>query len=121
MGNNVILWGDGSPRRQFTFSEDLGDVLVKILFHYNGEHPINVGNKEELSIKEVANIIAEVTGFDGRIIWDTSQPAGQARKNTDFAKFESLGILQEFTNFREAIKKTYNWFEKTYPNVKGIK
>ena len=77
---NVVLWGDGSPLREFTYSKDLAEILLFLLEHYDKPEPINVGNTQEYSIREIAETIAEIVGFSGEIIWDTSKPMGQHRK-----------------------------------------
>jgi GDP-L-fucose synthase len=119
--SNVTLWGDGSPLRQFTFSEDLANILMFMLGEYDNPAPINVGNSMEVSIKQVAEAVAKTVGFEGRILWDKTKPNGQARKCTNFNAFHELNAIDGFTDFDEALDVTYDWFKKTYPNVRGIK
>ena len=118
-GSNVKLWGDGSPLRQFTYSYDIANILFFIVNNYNSNEPINIGCSEEISIKDVAEIIADTIGFKGEIIWRTDMPSGQHRKPCDYKKLKSIG-WKEFTPFKEAIKKTCDWFCKTYPNLRGM-
>ena len=122
LGNeNVILWGDGSPLREFTYSKDLAEILLFLLEHYNDPEPINVGNTQEYSIKEVAEMIAEIVGFDGKIVWDTSKPMGQHRKPSDNSKLIELGWKQEnYTDLKKSLTETYKWVILKYPNLRGM-
>ena len=117
----IVLWGDGSPRREFTYSRDMANIIVFCFNNFEGEKPINVGNPGEYSIKELANIISDVLEYDGEIRWDTSYSNGQPRKPSDNSKFQALGWKNEdYTDFREAIKTTCEWFLENYPNVRGV-
>ena len=122
LGNeNVILWGDGSPLREFTCSKDLAEILLFLLEHYDEPEPINVGNTQEYSIKEVAEMIAEIVGFDGKIVWDTSKPMGQHRKPSDNSKLIELGWKQEnYTDLKKSLTETYKWVILKYPNLRGM-
>ena len=118
---NVVLWGDGSPLREFTYSKDLAEILLFLLEHYDEPGPINVGNTHEYSIKEVAEMIAEIVGFDGKIVWDTSKPMGQHRKPSDNSKLIELGWKQEnYTDLKKDLTETYKWVILNYPNLRGI-
>jgi len=118
---NVVLWGDGSPLREFTYSKDLAEILLFLLEHYDKPEPINVGNTQEYSIREIAETIAEIVGFSGEIIWDTSKPMGQHRKPSDNSKLIDLGWRQEnYTDLRKALTETYKWVILNYPNLRGI-
>jgi len=120
-GTNVYLWGDGVPLREFTYSKDLARILMFLVEEYDDINPINVGNTEEISIKEVAETIADILNFNGSIIWDTSQPTGQHRKPSDNSKLKNLGWNQEkYTDFGIALKLTCEWFIMNYPKVRGI-
>ena len=122
LGNeNVILWGDGSPLREFTYSKDLAEILLFLLERYDEPEPINVGNTQEYSIKEVAEMIAEIVGFDGKIVWDTSKPMGQHRKPSDNSKLIELGWKQEnYTDLKKSLTETYKWVILKYPNLRGM-
>jgi len=118
---NVILWGDGSPLREFTYSKDLAQILLFLLENYNEEDPINVGNTLEVSIKQVAEMVADVVGFNGEIVWDISKPTGQHRKPSDNSKLIELGWEKKsYTNFKEALTSTYQWVINNYPNIRGV-
>jgi len=117
---NVILWGDGSPLREFTYSKDLVGILLFLLEHYDGEEPVNVGNTQEISIKEVAKTIADILGFEGNTIWDKTKPMGQHRKPSDNSKLMELGWKEEnYTDFKKALANTCGWAVDNYPNIRG--
>ena len=118
---NVVLWGDGTPLREFTYSKDLADILLFLLAHYDEPEPINIGNTKEYSIKEVAEMIAEITEFTGEIVWDISKPSGQYRKPSDGSKLVELGWEQKnYKDLRKSLTETYKWVILKYPNLRGI-
>ena len=118
---SVFLWGNGSPMREFTYSKDLASILLFLLENYDDPEPINIGNAEEYSIKEVAEMIAEIVGFTGKIIWDISKPMGQHRKPSDNSKLIELGWGQKnYTYLRKSLTETYKWVILNYPNLRGI-
>jgi GDP-L-fucose synthase len=92
-----------------------------VLNNYDQESPINIGNTEEHSIREVAELVRECLGFDGEIEWDISQPSGQFKKPSSNEKFLKLGWNENgYSNFEESLKTVCNWFVKTYPLVRGV-
>jgi GDP-L-fucose synthase len=120
-GTNVTLWGDGSPLREFTYSEDLAKIIVLLLETYDDRRPINVGNTAEYSVKEVALTIAGILKYEGEIIWDTTRPSGQLRKPSSNSKVLQLGWkLEDYTPLQLGIERTCKWFIENYPNVRGI-
>ena len=86
----VVLWGDGSPTREFLYVDDCADGLLLAAERYDGAEPVNLGTGVETSIRELAELIAELTGFDGEIVWDTSMPNGQPRRQLDASRAEEL-------------------------------
>lgn len=117
---DVLLWGDGSPLREFTYSKDLANILLFILENYESASPINIGNCVEHSIRKVANIISEIMNFKGDIIWDVSMPNGQMRKPSSNLKLDALGWNQDmYTSIEQSLRNTCEWFLKNYPNVRG--
>lgn len=118
---SVEVWGDGSPLREFTYSEDIAKILVFLLENYDEPEPINIGNTEEYSIKEVVWLLCELLNYDGKINWNTNKPNGQYRKPSSNKKLLDLGWKKEnYTPLKEGLKKTCDWFIINYPNVRGI-
>ena len=119
---SVFCWGDGSPLREFTYSEDIARILLFLMDNYDEPEPINIGNTDEYSIKEVVEIICDILGYDGELEWQTDQPSGQRRKPSSNQKLLDLGWKKEnYTPLKEGLKKTCDWFIISYPNVRGIK
>ena len=117
---NVVLWGDGTPLREFTYSKDLANILLFLLEHYDGKEPINVGNTGEHSICWIAQLIARNLDFNNSIIWDTDKPAGQHRKPSSNEKLLQLGWREDmYTELEAGIEHACNWFLENYPNVRG--
>ena len=120
--SDVVLWGDGSPLREFTYSEDFARILLFLLESYNDKDPINVGNTKEWKISQIADIIASFIGFTNNIVWDETQLTGQKKKPSCNNKLLNLGWSKEnYTSFEEGIQKTCQWFLETYPNIRGIR
>lgn len=120
---NITLWGDGSPLREFTYSGDLAEILLYVLKNYEGPTPLNIGHTAEYSIRNVAHLICEIADYDSsNIVWDTTKPSGQLRKPSDNTPLLDLGWSpRNYTSFEEALKKTYTWFVRNYPqNVRGV-
>ncbi|NYS18131.1 GDP-L-fucose synthase [Streptomyces sp. SJ1-7] len=105
----VTLWGSGSPRREFLHVDDLAAACVRLLEAYDGDAPVNIGCGEDLTIRELAESIAEVTGYQGRIGWDTSKPDGTPRKLLDVSRLTSLGFKPQIP-LRDGIARTYAWW-----------
>ncbi len=113
--DNVVLWGDGSPRREFVYSKDLPPIIEKVLLEYNDvEYPINIGSGIDFTIKEVAHLIKDVVGFKGEIVWDTSKPNGQMKKLLCNEKYKMLFGEASFTPLNEGIEKTVKAYEKLF-------
>jgi GDP-L-fucose synthase len=116
---SVTFWGDGSPLREFTYSEDIARILLFLLENYDEPGPINIGTTGEVSIKEVAETIIKNVGYGGNVIWDTGMPAGQYRKPSSNQRLLDLG-WSEYTDFNVGLTRTCEWFKENYPNVRGI-
>ena len=106
---SVTLWGSGTPLREFLHTDDLARAVLHLLNHYDDGAPINVGCGKDISIKDLANLVAEVVGYEGSIEWDTSKPDGTPRKLLDISKIQSLG-WQPKIELREGIKSTHEWY-----------
>lgn len=107
--STVTCFGDGSPTREFLFSDDLADGLVFLMNHYNDSEIINIGPEREVSIKELSELVANQVGYDGELIWDTTQPNGTPRRALDTSKMSSLGWKAQ-TSLEEGLKVTIDWF-----------
>lgn len=105
----VIIWGTGTPMREFLHVEDLAKASVFLLENYDSPETINIGVGEDISIRNLAELVAEVIGFKGEIVQDTSKPDGTPRKLLDVSRLKSMGWKPEIT-LREGIQQTYDWF-----------
>ena len=116
----VECWGDGSPLREFTYSEDVAKILLFLLDVYDGPDPVNIGNTEEYSIKEVVGIICDILEYDGRIYWNTDKSSGQHKKPSSNQKLLDLGWKQEwYTSLKNGLTNTCEWVKLMYPTIRG--
>jgi GDP-L-fucose synthase len=114
----IVLWGDGSPTREFLYVEDCVDALRLAAEQYEGAEPVNLGTGEEISILELAALIAELTGFTGEIRWDTSKPNGQPRRRLDTSRAEQLFGFRAKVALRDGIERTVAWYRSAH--VAGV-
>jgi len=105
----VTIWGEGKARREFLYSEDLCDACIFLMDNYDAEKIVNVGSGEDISIAELVGIIREVTGFKGRVIFDSSKPEGAPKKLLDVSFVNGLGWKSK-VRLKDGIKLTYEWF-----------
>ena len=120
--SKVVLWGDGTPLREFTYAKDMAEIIVFLLENYNDPGPINVGNTTEYSIKQIATMISDIYDFRGEIVWNTSGPPGQLRKPSSNKKLLDLGWSKDrYTDFYSALRDVCIWFEMNYDSVRGVK
>ena len=115
---DLVIWGSGKPLREFIYSKDVAELSLWVLENYNDSEPIILSTSEEISIKDVVNVIVEVMNFKGNVIFDNTKPDGQFRKPSDNSKLMSYLPDFKFTPFYIGIKETVEWFEKNYPNIK---
>ena len=108
-GKSVMFWGDGTPKREFLYSEDLADACLFAMEHFENAELINVGSGENVSIKELSNSVASVVKYDGEIKWDTSRPNGTPNRPLDCSKMTKLGWKPKHT-LSQGLQKTYDWF-----------
>ena len=108
----IVLWGDGSPTREYLYVEDCVDALLLAAERYDGPEPVNVGTGVETSIRETAELIAELVGFDGEIVWDTSMPNGQPRRSLDPSRARELFGFEARTPLREGLERTVGWYRE---------
>jgi GDP-L-fucose synthase len=109
--NKVVLWGTGKAKREFLHVVDLADACLFLMKSYNESEPINIGTGEDISIRELAEMIKEIVGYEGEIEWDTSKPDGTPRKLLDVNRLHGIG-WQHRTELKEGIKNTYEWYLK---------
>jgi GDP-L-fucose synthase len=113
--SRVVLWGDGSATREFLYVDDCAEALALAAEHYDAPDPVNLGTGDEISIRDLALLVSELTGFDGEISWDTSKPNGQPRRRLDVAKAESLFGFRAKTSLREGLERTIAWHRSATP------
>ena len=111
--DSVTCWGDGSPLREFLYVDDLAELCVFLMNNYSGSETVNAGSGREITIKGLTELVAEVVGYDGKILWDTSKPNGTPRKIMDVSKSQALGWSAK-TSLREGIKLAYEDFKAKY-------
>ena len=115
--DQVVLWGDGSPTREFLYVEDCADGLALAAERYDGADPVNLGTGNEIAIRDLASLIAELTGFTGEIVWDTSMPNGQPRRSLDTTRAKELFGWEARTDFREGLERTIAWYRENTPTT----
>jgi GDP-L-fucose synthase len=107
---DIVLWGDGSPTREFLYVDDCVEALWLAAQRYDGAEPVNVGSGEEISIRDLGTLVAELTGFEGEITWDESRPNGQPRRRLDVSRAEQLFGFRARTGLREGLVRTISWY-----------
>ena len=118
--SDVMLWGSGTPRREFLFVDDMADAVVYALENNLPEYLYNVGTGKDITIKELAETIQKITGHQGEIIWDSSKPDGTPRKLMDVSKMKEMG-WEYSAELQQGIEKTYAWFLENIENIKEVK
>ena len=113
--DEVVLWGDGTPTREFLYVHDCVEGLLLAGERYDGAEPVNLGTGVETSIRDLAEIVAEITGFEGEIVWDTSMPNGQPRRSLDASRAEELFGFRAPTALREGLERTVDWYRTHAP------
>ena len=108
--DEIVLWADGSPTREFLYVEDCVHGLVLAAEHYDGPEPVNLGAGKEISIRELAELIRDATGFQGSIVWDTTKPGGQPRRSVDARRARELFGFEAEMPLREGIERTVAWY-----------
>ncbi len=109
---SVEIWGTGAPVREFLFVDDLADACVFLMEKYNGSEIINIGTGKGITIKELAELIKDITGYSGELVFDRSKPDGMLRKVLDVSRLNALGWKAK-TGLRQGIERTYEWYVKT--------
>jgi GDP-L-fucose synthase len=108
----IVVWGDGSATREFLYVDDAAEGIVLAMEKYNDPDPVNIGAGFEISIKDLVHLIAKVSGFDGKIVWDTSKPNGQPRRMLDTGRAQQRFGFKATTGFEAGLKETVKWYEE---------
>jgi GDP-L-fucose synthase len=108
----VVLWGDGTPTREFLYVDDCVEGLTLAAERYNGPDPVNLGTGAEISIRELAELIADLTGFEGEVAWDTSMPNGQPRRSLDASRARELFGFEAHTPLHTGLERTIAWYRE---------
>lgn len=118
--NEVVLWGDGSPTREFLYVEDAAEGILQAAERYNGSLPVNLGTGREITIKELAATIAREVGYTGSLTWDTSKPNGQPRRCLSVERAKELFGFQAAHSLEAGIRKTVAWFHAHRDNIREV-
>ncbi len=114
---SAVIWGTGSPRREFLYVDDLADASVHLMLNYNAAEIVNLGVGEDVSIKELAQIVVDVVGYKGELVFDTTKPDGTPRKLLDVSRLHALG-WKASVGLRDGIARTYAWFCENFDQAK---
>ncbi len=107
----VVVWGDGTPTREFIYAEDAAEGILLATEKYDGPEPVNIGSGFEISIKDLAELISRLTGFSGELVWDTSKPNGQPRRRLDTERAAEYFGFRARVAFEEGLKRTIDWYQ----------
>jgi len=110
--SEIVVWGDGTATREFLYVEDCAEAIVMATDRYNGAEPVNIGAGFEISIRDLAALVAESCGFRGRICWDTTKPNGQPRRSLDTTRATALFGFTAHTPFRDGLARTVAWYRR---------
>ncbi len=113
----VVVWGDGTPTREFLYASDAAKGIVLGAERYNGEQPVNLGSGEEISIKDLVETIAKLTGYQGKLVWDASKPNGQPRRGLDTSRATELFGFTAQTKLAQGLRETVEWYRATTEKV----
>ena len=105
-----MAWGDGSPTREFLYVEDAAEGILLAAERYNQSDPVNIGSAFEISIKDLLETIARLTGFTGHIVWDTTKPNGQPRRKLDVSRAREMFGFEAQTSFEDGLRRTIDWY-----------
>lgn len=108
----VVVWGDGSPTREFLYADDAAEGILLAAERYSQSDPVNLGSGREIRIRDLAEMIARLTGFEGKLAWDTSKPNGQPRRALDTSRAEALFGFRAQTSFEDGLRNTVDWYRQ---------
>lgn len=117
--DEVVIWGTGTPRREIMYVDDMANACIFLMQNYSGEDFVNIGVGEDISIREFAELIADVVGFEGSFTYDTSKPDGTPRKLVDVSRLKSLGWSSQIS-LREGVERTYAWFLENEDSLRTL-
>ena len=118
--DHIVVWGDGSPTREFLYVEDAAEGILRASERYNDSEPVNLGSAFEISIKELTEMIARLCEFEGQIVWDTSKPNGQPRRKLDTNRARVLFGFEVGTIFEDGLKRTIEWYEQSLVERRNV-
>ena len=118
--DQVEIWGSGNPLREFTFARDAAKIILWLAENYDGSEPINIGNTEQVSIRQLAVIIADEIGYTGELQFNITKPDGQYEKPSSNQSLRDLGWSGEYTTLHDGLRETIKSFQDRYPNVRGV-
>jgi GDP-L-fucose synthase len=110
--DDLVAWGDGSPTREFLYVEDAAEGILTAAEQYNGSEPVNLGSGYEISIRDLTELIVRLTGFHGRLTWDTSKPNGQPRRGLDVSRAKAYFGWKAQMPFEEGLRRTIQWYQQ---------
>ena len=114
----LLVWGDGSPTREFLYVEDAADGIVTAAEKYDGDQPVNLGSGYEISIKDLSELIVKMTGFQGQLVWQTDKPNGQPRRGLDVSRAKEYFGWSAQVSFEEGLRRTIEWFRANRDKIK---
>jgi GDP-L-fucose synthase len=114
--DEIVLWGTGSATREFLHVDDAAEGILLAAERYDGSDPVNIGAGMEISIKDLANLVKEITGFRGKIVWDSTKPDGQPRRSLDVSRAERLFGFRARVPFEEGLRQTIEWYQQAKRN-----
>lgn len=114
----MLVWGDGSPTREFLYVEDAADGIVSAAEKYNGDQPVNLGSGFEISIKDLVEMIVKMTGFEGQLVWQTDKPNGQPRRGLDVSRAREYFGWSAQVPFKEGMRRTIEWYKENRDKIR---
>ena len=119
--SEIVLWGDGTPTREFLYVEDAAEGIILAAEQHNDSRPLNLGTGEEVSIKSLATLIAAEVGYKGRITWDSTKPNGQPRRCLDISRIKQAIGFQAKHSLRDGLKKTIEWYQAHRETLREVR
>jgi GDP-L-fucose synthase len=118
--DRIEVWGDGSATREFLYVDDAAEGIILAAERYDGNDPVNIGSAFEISIKDLVHTIADLTGFEGEIVWDTTKPNGQPRRKLDITRAEERFGFRSTTTFEQGLRRTIEWYRRSIQSTEHV-